>query len=139
MIYYNRLTPDFYLIRNDSVNPFFSILSDDLPDEDDVKKLIAKVINHDYSDEGLDAATILDALYAFKCGDVMLFAFSSTPQKHFYYRFSDKQMFTLSMKTPPFYGVKHGAIGVYDGCFVSDRQPLDDGDLSLVLYKFNDQ
>lgn len=137
IIFYNRFTPDFYLIRNDSVNPYFSILSDNIPDSDVVKTLVNATMNHQYSFSGVDPAMILDILYAFKCDDILLFGLGSTPQRHICYRFSDNKMFLLDMNTPPFYGALQGAIGVYQGCFVTNKQPLDDGNPSILLYKFN--
>ncbi|MDE5961281.1 MAG: 6-bladed beta-propeller [Duncaniella sp.] len=137
VIFYNRFTPDFYLIRNDSVSPYFSISSDNIPDNDVVATLIKATMDHQYSCTGIDSATILDVSYAFKCGDILLLGLSSTPQQHICYRFSDNQMFSLNMNTPSFYGALQGAIGVYQGCFVTNKQPLDDGNPSILLYKFN--
>lgn len=137
VIFYNRFTPNFYLIKRDSISPYFSIISDNIPNNDDITKLINTTMDHQYSPEGIDAATIVDVLYAYKCDDVLLFGLKSIPQQHIYYRFSDNQMFWLRMNTPPFYGALQGAIGVYKGCFVSNKQSLDDEEPSLVLYKFN--
>lgn len=137
VIFYDRFTPDFYLIRNDSVSPYFSILSDDIPDSDVVKALVNATMDHQYSFSGIDAAMIIDVLYAFKCDDILLFGLHSTPSRHICYRFSDNQMFSLNMNTPPFYGALQGAIGVYQDCFVTNKQPLDDGNPSILLYKFN--
>lgn len=137
VIFYNRFTPDFYLIRNDSVSPYFSISSDNIPDNDVVATLIKATMDHQYSFAGINPATILDVLYAFRNDDILLFGLSTTPQRHICYRFSDNQMFSLNMNTPSFYGALQGAIGVYQGCFVTNKQPLDDGEPSLLLYKFN--
>lgn len=137
VIYYDRFTPDFYIIKSDSLMPYFTILTDDLPDMSQIENLIKATKGHDFSSDGGYGNLIKDVLYAYQTTYGILFGLNTSPQKHIYKRMTEPEAYILDTKgNSLFYGAMRGAMGVFKDKFVTIKLPDDiDENPSLLLYE----
>lgn len=137
VVYYDRFTPNFYHIMKDSVTPLFSIITDNLPTENDVPDLINATKRLDFSSGKMNNHTIMDVLYAYKLSNFVLFGLNTTPQQHILANIDNGTTYKLDLSDNPlFYGAMVGAVGIFKNCFVTTRMPSDDeANPSLILFE----
>ncbi|WP_300502289.1 6-bladed beta-propeller [uncultured Duncaniella sp.] len=140
IIYYDRFTPDFYLLTADSVLPYFSLLTEKIPTESQVENMIKATRGHDFSSAGMDGETIIDILYAYKNSVGLLFGLNTTPQQHIFQRFDNGKTYLLGTSdSPTVVGMMRGAVGVFGDSFVTVKLPSnDDENPSLILYSLDE-